>query len=280
MNDRQILQELLKVEQPLVMPDAYDGLSARLIQMAGFKAVQCSGFSIGLASRAAPEQAVDFDKNLDTTRDIVRAVTIPVMADGEDGFGPPASVYKTVGAFLDVGVSGINLEDQVLPTPKAKDVIDPVLMVEKIKAARDAARDKHAADMVINARTDALAACDDRLKGIAEAIIRGNKYLQAGADLVFVTAVATPDEAKRIVDGIEGPVSIAAGMPYNINTLTIGQLRACGVARVSLPAIAVFSAIQAIKKTLLIIRDSDSFEGIIKEGLLCSPGDLSQVLLR
>ena len=280
MNNRQLLRELLKAEQPLVMPDAYDGLSARLIQIAGFKAVQCSGFSIGLASRAAAEQSVDLEKNLDTTRDIIRAVTIPVMADGEDGFGPPITVYKTVCAFLDIGVSGINLEDQVLPPPKTKGVIDPILMVEKIQAAREAAEYRQAADMVVNARTDALAACDNRNKGIDEAIIRGKKYLEAGADLVFVTAVATPEEAKQIVSGIGGPVSIAAGMPYNMKTLTIGQLRACGVARVSLPAIAVFSAIQAISRTLSIIRDSDSFEGIIKEGLLCSSDDLSQVLSR
>ncbi len=280
MNNRQALRELLGVERPLVMPDAFDGLSARLIQIAGFKAVQCSGFSIGLASRAAPEQEIDFNKNLDTTRDIVRAVTIPVMADGEDGFGPPAAVYRTVGAFLDVGVSGINIEDQVLPSREAREVVDTNLMVEKIQAAREAARDRQSADMVINARTDALAASEDRAGGIAEAIRRGNKYLQAGADLVFVSTVRTLDEAKRLVDGIGGPVSIAAGMPYNINTLTINQLRASGVARVSLPAIAVFSAIQAIKRTLSIIRDSESFEEMIEKNLLCSLEDLSRVLSR
>lgn len=114
LSNRQMLRELLKVERPLVMPDAYDALSARLIQMAGFKAVQCSGFSMGLASQAALEKDVDLNRNLATTRDIVQAVTIPVMADGEDGFGPPSTVYDTVGAFLDVGVSGINLEDQIL----------------------------------------------------------------------------------------------------------------------------------------------------------------------
>jgi 2-methylisocitrate lyase-like PEP mutase family enzyme len=280
MNNRQVLRALLKSEHPLVMPDAYDGLSARLIQMAGFKAVQCSGFSIGLASRAAPEQSVDLDKNLNTTRDIVRAVTIPVMADGEDGYGPPENVYKTVAAFVDAGVSGINIEDQILPPRKERDVVDSVLMVEKIRAAREAARNRQAADIVINARTDALAACRDRVKGIEEAIMRGKSYLQAGADLIFVTAVSTPEEAKRIVDGIQGPVSIAAGMPYNMTTLTIGQLRACGVARVSLPAIAVFSAIQAIKHALSAIRDSDTFEGIMDKGLLCSPEDVSQVMSR
>ncbi|MCX5812462.1 MAG: isocitrate lyase/PEP mutase family protein [Proteobacteria bacterium] len=279
-NNRQMLKELLKIERPLVMPDAYDALSARLIQIAGFKAVQCSGFSMGLASLAAPEQAVDLNRNLAITRDIVQAVNIPVMADGEDGFGPPATVYNTVGAFLDIGASGINLEDQILPPSKGKGVIDPDLMVEKIKAACEAARNKQTADMVINARTDILAVSDDRNKGIDEAIIRGNRYLQAGADLIFVTMVSTPDEAKRLVDGIQGPVSIAAGMPYNIKTLTIGQLRACGVARVSLPAIVVFSAIKSIKQILSIIHDSDNFEAIMEKELLCSPEDLPKILSR
>jgi methylisocitrate lyase len=109
---------------------------------------------------------VDLDRNLSTTRDIVQVVTIPVMADGEDGFGPPSAVYNTVGAFLDVGVSGINIEDQILPPSKGKGVIDPVLMVEKIQAAREAAKNKEAGDMVINARTDALAVSTDRAKGI------------------------------------------------------------------------------------------------------------------
>jgi 2-methylisocitrate lyase-like PEP mutase family enzyme len=133
---------------------------------------------------------------------------------------------------------------------------------------------------VINARTDILAVSPDRGKGIDEAILRGNKYLQAGADLIFVTMVSTPDEAKQLVYGIQGPVSIAAGMPYNIKTLTIGQLRACGVTRVSLPAALVFAAIQAMKQTLSIIKDSDTFEEIIEKSLLCSPQDLPNILAR
>ncbi len=280
MNNRQTLRQLLNSERPLVMPDAYDALSAKLIQLAGFKAVQCSGFSMGLAALAAQEQEVDLNRNLETTRDMIRAVTIPVMADGEDGFGPPETVYKTVGSYLDAGVAGINLEDQILPPPANKGVIDSEVMVEKIRAARNAARDKQAEDLIINARTDILAVGPDRKKGMDEAIMRGNKYMQAGADLIFVTMVATLDEAKRLVDEIKGPVSIAAGMPYNIKTLPIGQLRDSGVARVSLPAILVFSAIRAIKQTLSILHNSDTFDEIIEKGLLCSPDDLAKIVAR
>jgi 2-methylisocitrate lyase-like PEP mutase family enzyme len=92
--------------------------------------------------------------------------------------------------------------------------------------------------------------------------------------------VSTLDEVKRLVDGIQGHVSIAAGMSYNIRLLNIGQLRTLGVARVSLPTFIVFSNIQAIKKTLSIIHDNNSFEEIIKDDLLCLPEDLPQVLSR
>lgn len=85
MNLRQTLRDLLKTEHPLIMPDAYDGLSARLIEWEGFKAVQCSGFSMALASLAIPEALLSHEQNLAITRDIVNSVKVPVMADGEDG---------------------------------------------------------------------------------------------------------------------------------------------------------------------------------------------------
>src|SRR6266571_3492262 len=104
----QLLRALLKSERPLVMPDAYDALTARLIEDAGFKAVQCSGFSMALAAGCKSEEDLSFERNLQITREIVSSVNIPVMADGEDGFGPPEKVAATVKAFIAAGVSGIN----------------------------------------------------------------------------------------------------------------------------------------------------------------------------
>lgn len=278
MNKRQVLRRLLASERPLLMPDAYDCLSARLIELAGFKAVQCSGYSMAIAARAASEDEFGFTRNLEVTRDIVRAVSLPVMADGEDGFGSPASIPATVVAFIDAGVAGINIEDQVLPSGKTKAVIEPQVMVEKIRVARRTARENGAEDLVINARTDALAACAERMQGIAESIERGNRYLEAGADLVFVTRVATLEEARRVTDGIRGPVSVAAGMPDNIHTLSLAALRECGVVRVSLPSIAIRSAAKALKTTLSTIRATDSFQRVLEEYMLCSEEELSQVL--
>jgi 2-methylisocitrate lyase-like PEP mutase family enzyme len=277
---RQKLRELLETERPLVMPDAYDALSARLIEMAGFRAIQCSGFSMALASRAVPEPKLGFEENLEITRKIVEAVQVPVMADGEDGFGGPERVFEVVGAYVEAGVSGINIEDQLLGAPGPKAVVDSALMVEKLRAAREGASSKDAENLVLNARTDALAVMPDRNAGLDEAIRRGNQYLDAGGDLVFVTGVKTIEEVRELVLQVNGPISIAAGLPDNIGAMTIKELRTCGVARVSLPTVAVLSATEGVRRTLSIVRDSEEFTEITRQGLVAGMGVVGKVLGR
>jgi 2-methylisocitrate lyase-like PEP mutase family enzyme len=257
------------------MPDAYDPLSARLIESVGFKAVQCSGFSFALAAGCSSEAALGLERNLAMTKAIVEAVDVPVMADGEDGFGDPAAVAETVRAFIRVGVAGINLEDQVLGEPTPKKVIDRSLMIEKIKAARIAAQQEGTSDLIVNGRTDALAVASNRSEGLEEAIVRANLYLEAGADLAFVTGVVAIPEVKSLVAGIHGPVSIAAGLPNNINSLSIAELKVCGVARVSLPVIAIFSAIRAINRMLVALEDCEDFSVILQEKMLCLPEEIA-----
>jgi 2-methylisocitrate lyase-like PEP mutase family enzyme len=273
-NQCQLLRSLLKSERPLVMPDAYDALSARLVENAGFKAVQCSGYSMALSAGCKAEDDFSFERNLQITQDIVRSVSIPVMADGEDGFGPPEEVMATVKAFANIGVSGINLEDQNLRSIGPKGVIDADLMAEKIIAARRAAEEGTVPDLVINGRTDALAVASDRRVGLKDAIDRATRYLEAGADLVFVTSVITLEEAKTLAKEIPGPLSIAAGLPNNIGTLSIDNLKNCGLARISLPTIAVFATIQAIKQTLLSINEYNDLQELQRLNLLCSMEDL------
>lgn len=270
MNKSTVLRELITSAEPLVMPDAYDPLSARLIESTGFKAVQCSGYGIALAAGCPSEAALGLERNLTITKAIVAAVDVPVMADGEDGFGDPSVVAETVRAFIRAGVAGINLEDQDLGQPAPRQVVDRGLMVEKLKAAR-----KTAPDLVINGRTDALAVTPNRSEGLEEAIARANLYLEAGADLAFVTGVVARPEVKTLVKRIHGPVSIAAGLPNNIHSMTLAELKACGVARVSLPVIAIFSAIRAMGRTLALLRDCQDFSSILEEKMLCSPEELS-----
>jgi 2-methylisocitrate lyase-like PEP mutase family enzyme len=272
------LRNLLSSHVPLVMPDAYDPLSARIIESLGFKAIQCSGYSFSLAACCPTEAEFGFERNLALTKRIVEAVRVPVMADGEDGFGDLPVVAKTVRSFIHAGVAGINLEDQILGKPGVAGVIDRKLMVEKIRAARGVARQEGQPDLIVNGRTDALAVASDRSAGLSESIERANLYLEAGADLVFVTRIVTLDEVKTLVREIHGPVSVAAGLFYNVHQMSVAQLIECGVARVSLPVIAIASAVRAMSDVLTAVRDSGSFEAVRRENHLCSSEDVSRLL--
>jgi len=272
-----LLRTLLASGPALLMPDAYDALSARIIERLGFKAIQCSGYSIALSGCCASEAELGFERNLAVTRDIVKAVSVPVMADGEDGFGFAPVVAETVAAFVWAGAAGINLEDQVLGVPNPKRIVDRNLMLDKIRAARESARRGGVPDFVINGRSDALVVATDRGAGLDEAIARANLYLDAGADLAFVTGVETLAEVKTLVRSIHGPVSIAAGVPYNIANLSVADLTACGVARVSLPTIAIQATIRALNRALRGIRDSQSFSEVREEDLLCSAEEMSRL---
>jgi 2-methylisocitrate lyase-like PEP mutase family enzyme len=272
------LREILASPGTLVMPDAYDPLSARIIESLGFKAVQCSGYSFSLAACCLSEAEIGIERNLALTKSIVEAIQVPVMADGEDGFGDPPVVAETVRSFVRAGVAGINLEDQILGQPGVAGVIERGLMVEKIQAAREAARQEGQPDLIVNGRTDALAVATDRNAGMREAIQRANLYLDAGADLAFVTRVVTIAETKTLVREIHGPISIAAGLMYNVREMSIADLVECGVKRVSLPVVAICAMIEAVRGVLTEVRDTRGFASVLGENRLCSSEDVKKLL--
>jgi len=274
------LRELIRAKETLVMPDAFDPLSARIIEQLGFPAVQCSGFSMALAAMRPSEVELGIEANLKVTQAIVAAVQVPVMADGEDGFGDVTATAAAVRAFVAAGVAGINLEDQVLGQPGPKRVVPRERMVEKLCAARDAAGESGNAELVINARTDALMTTTDRTAGLREAAERSRSYLAAGADMAFVIGAATLDEVRFLMREIGGPVSIAAGMPYNLQSLSLAGLKATGVARVSLPVVAVFAALRAMTDTLRSIRDTGDFAEIVSQSRLGGMEDVAALLKR
>lgn len=278
MDKSAILRGLLNTGETLVMPDAYDPISARIIEHAGFKAVQCSGGSIAIAACHKSEADVSLAENVEAIRRIAEAVDVPVMADGEDGYGGPEAVADAVRRFIRAGAAGINIEDLIPARDRTCATIDAALMVDKITAAREAAASEGAPDTIINARTDALRAFGDRADGLREAVRRANLYLQAGGDLAFICYAATLDEVRTLAKEVDGPISIAAGLPYNIQAFTIDDLRECGVARVSLPMTAILSSIQALSKAISLIGQPDGFQRMENEGLCCSMGDVSSLL--
>lgn len=257
MRPSQILKKLLLDPNTLVVPDAFDGLSARMIQESGFQAVQCSGHSIARSKCLPNERDLSLNSNLAATHEIVQAVTLPVMADGEDGYGDDSTFEETLERFHEIGIAGINIEDQNLRYPQSNESILPEsVAVSKIRRAVALKARMEDPEWIINARTDALRSDPDRTKALSIAINRANHFLEAGADLVFVAYVATLEEVRTLAKEIRGPLSIAAGLGYNAHLFSVQDCIDLGIARVSLPTLLIDATQSAIQTALTSIPKS------------------------
>ena len=272
-----LLKKLLTSSETLVVPDAYDPISAKLIENAGFKAVQCSGYSFSIAAGYNNEIDVSLTENVEWTRRIVEAVDVPVMADAEDGYGGPEDVIETVQKFIHTGVAGLNIEDQIPDGKPGVSIVDSDTMIHKIEVAKETAEVIGKPDFIINGRTDALRSTVDRYEGLEIAIDRANQYLEAGADLAFITYVATLEEVEKIMTEIKGPVSIAAGQPYNINGFSIGDLKRYGVKRVSLPTLLILSSLHGMNQSLKYLKE-DKLTKILEKELFYPADSLNKIL--
>lgn len=256
------------------MPGAYDPLTARLVQEAGFDAVQCSGYGISVAHLGLPDYGfIGMREMVDRTARIVEAVQIPVMADGDTGFGNAVNAYHAVRAFERAGAAGVNIEDQAIPKRcghlDGKHLLAFADAVAKIRACADARIDP---DFVINARTDALAT-----GGVDEVLRRGNAYLEAGATMVFVEGLDSSESARRIVAGMNGPVAInAVEGGKTPRDFSFAQMEAMGIARVSLPGTTMFAAIHGIRHVLRAVRENGGVSGY--EDRIASFGEMNALV--
>ncbi len=273
------LKKLLTCGETLIMPDAYNGISARLIEYAGFKAVQCSGYSYSVARKYRTEDVLTIDENISITKEIVNSVKIPVMADSEDGYGEEEVFHNNIIKFINTGIAGINIEDQNLRNHDFSGKIVPFnMMARKINEVNKIKKELNIPDFILNARTDALKSLENRNEAMKIAVDRGNKYLELGVDICFVTNVITKDEIKLLKKEIKGPLSIAAGMPYNINEFDINFCIEFGVEHVSLPSILISSTMKTILQILDEIKKSGSFNEIIDNDDLLSEDILSELI--
>ena len=270
------LRRLIADRELLVMPGAYDALTAKLAEEAGFKAVQASGANLVACHYGVPDYSLVSAREMaEHTGRIARAVEVPVMGDADTGFGNAVNAYLTVREFERASAAGINIEDQMIPKRcghlEGKTLLDFDEAVAKVQAASDARVDK---DFVINARTDALG-----VFGVDEAIRRGNAFLKAGATMVFVEGVDSVAVIEAAVKGIDGPVAI--NMVEGGKTpkgLTFAELQRIGVARVSLPSTAMQAAIQALRTVFARVKEADGITGY--EELLCGFGVAQRLLGR
>jgi methylisocitrate lyase len=262
------LRRLIESPKLLVMPGAYDALSARIAQDAGFEAIQASGANIVACHYGVPDYSLVSAREMaEQTGRIASAVEVPVMGDADTGFGNAVNAYFTVQAFERAGAAGVNIEDQVMPKRcghlEGKVLLSRDEAVAKIAAAAAARADP---DFVINARTDALG-----VLGIDEAVERANAYLAAGATMAFVEGANSIDNIRAAVDRIDGPVAInlveGGKTPPG---LTFELLESLGVARVSLPSTAMQAAVQALRTVFARVQETGSIDGY--DELLCGFG--------
>jgi len=252
-----LLKNMIAERKALVCPGAHDVISAKLIERAGFRACQVSGFGLSASYLGLPDMAfLSFSEALDFSKNIIDAVEIPVMVDADTGFGNAINAMRDTEEFIKIGAAGMNIEDQVFPKRcghlEGKQISPMEEMVLKIKACIEVKK-KLDPDFVINARTDAIA-----VSGVDEAIRRGNAYAEAGADLIFIEAPRTKEDIKRLTREIRAPISINlfdAVSGGKTPLISIDELREMGVARISIPVGPLFAAIRGMINYLDVIKD-------------------------
>lgn len=254
------LRDLLLREEPLLAPGAYDALSARLIEDAGFPAVYMSGFGAAASLLGRPDVGLlTLTEMADQARRIVNAVAVPVIADADTGYGNPINVIRTVKEYERAGVAGIQLEDQVSPKKCGhmadKDVIPAQEMVAKIRAAVDA----RSTSLIIIARTDARA-----VEGLPRALERAYRYYEAGADVLFVEAPENEEEIREIARTFpDVPLVFNWAEGGKTPPLAYEEIRALGFKVIIFPIGTLLSATQAIRDLLAIIRDQGTPRDIL-----------------
>jgi len=244
-NGARRLRELLATPDLIVAPGAYDCLSARLIEAAGFPAVYMTGFGTAAAYLGRPDVGLlGMSEMADNARRIVQAVDVPVIADADTGYGNAINVIRTVQAYENAGVAALHIEDQLAPKKcghmEGKQLIPAAEMVEKIRAAVAA---RSSPDLVIIARTDARA-----VEGLEAALERALRYREAGADLLFFEAPESEADIERVAASLGGlPLLFNWAEGGRTPPLALSRLRELGFRIVIFPIGALLVAARAIR---------------------------------
>ncbi len=197
------LKNLLDQKDIIVMPGCYDALSAKLIEREKLNAGFMSGFAVSSTRLGMPDTGlISFSEMAEQVRNICNVTSIPIIFDGDTGYGNVVNVYRTVRGFADAGAAAIMIEDQKWPKKcghtKGKDVVELDEANSRIKAAVDASKMNNK-DILVMARTDAIAT-----RGLDDAIKRMQKFSELGADILFVEAIKSKEDMKRVIKEVPG----------------------------------------------------------------------------
>jgi methylisocitrate lyase len=255
------LREQIAAPDITALPGSYDALSARLAERAGFEAVFTSGFSLSASLHGTPDVGLlTMSENVDRVRHITDAVSVPLVADADTGYGNALNVRRTVAEFMDAGVAGLILEDQEWPKRCGhmddKRVVETAEHARRIRAAADV-RDERDEDLVIIGRTDAREPL-----GLDEAIARGRAYEDAGADVVFVEAPQSRAELERVATAFDAPTfanMIEGGKTPYLPAEAVGEL---GFDIVVYPLSPLFAATRAMEDAYGALHETGTTESV------------------
>ncbi|MGA8612129.1 MAG: oxaloacetate decarboxylase [Xanthobacteraceae bacterium] len=238
-----------------VAPGAYDGLTARLVQQAGFPAVYASGGAIARSTGVPDLGLISMNEIVDRLASMVDVVDVPIIADADTGYGNALNAQVAARAFERLGVAAFHLEDQTFPKKCGhyddKSIVPKGEMVQKLKAVRDALSDP---DFIVIARTDAIA-----VEGFDAALDRASAYIDAGADMIFVEAPTSEAEIADIAKRLPGLKLINMFAGGKTPLLPVQRLEAFGYHCVIIPSDIQRAAIKAGQRVLAAIaRDGSS----------------------
>jgi len=244
------LVELIELQNIVTAPGVFDGLSARLVEQAGFSAIYASGGAIARSTGVPDIGLLTLTEVADRMRQIVEATSLPVIADADTGFGNEINVKRTVELFNNAGVTALHLEDQQFPKRcghlEGKSLITIEEMKQKIAVAK-----KYAGNMMIIARTDAIA-----VNGFEDAILRAKAYVEAGADMIFIEAPETIDQIEKIAKQVPGPKLINMFHSGKTPLVSTMRLKELGYQLIIIPSDLQRAAMAGMQRVLSEIYQS------------------------
>jgi 2-methylisocitrate lyase-like PEP mutase family enzyme len=259
------LRSVLQRPGVLLMPCCFDALSARLIQEAGFSLTLMSGFAVSASRLAQPDTGlISFAEMLDQLRNICAAAPgLPVIGDGDTGYGNAINVLRTVREYARAGAAGIMIEDQVSPKrcghTRGKQVVPRAEARMRIRAAVEAARES---EVLIMARTDARA-----VNGFEDALARCGDFVEEGADIVFLEAPENRAEMERFCRAIPRPCMANMVGGGATPVLPPAELARLGYKIAAYPLTLVSSAVKAMQRTLAALQRGEDADQVSFEEL-------------
>jgi len=250
------LRRLLERPGLRVMPCCFDALSAKLIERAGFELTFMSGFAVSATKLGAPDTGlISYGEMVEQGRQICAAVSIPVIGDGDTGYGNPLNVRRTVEGYARAGFASVMIEDQLAPKrcghTRGKQVVPRDEALARVRAAVDARA--QGADVLILARTDARGPI-----GLDEALWRGQAFADLGADIVFVEAPRSESEMQRVCETIRAPQLANLVEGGDTPLLPPARLEALGYRIAAYPLTLLSSAARAMQEALAALARGET----------------------